>query len=182
MVRVGSPGKNRGATFTLALPLIVAREEATGQPREHPRKGEATSLPFDLSLAELRVLVVDDELDGREVVSRVLQECSATVFMASSAQDALDIMKREKIDLIISDIGLPGQDGYWLIQQIRSLPPEGGGKVPAAALTAFARTEDRKRVLLSGYQTHIPKPVEASELITVVASLSGRVPGRGSHP
>ncbi len=179
-VRVDSPGEGKGATFTLALPLVVAPEESNGQPGEHPRKGEST--PLDVSLAGLRILVVDDEPDGREVVTRVLQEYHATAFMASSAQDALDILQREKVDLVISDIGMPERDGYWLIQKIRSLPPEDGGTVPAAALTAFARTEDRKRVLLSGYQTHIPKPVEASELITVVASLSGRVPGRGTYP
>jgi signal transduction histidine kinase len=181
-VSADSPGEGKGATFTLKLPLTVAREEATEERRAHPRKGEETTVSCDVSLTGLRVLVVDDEPDALEVVSRVLQECGATAFAALSAPDALDMMKREKIDLILSDIGMPEQDGYWLIRKIRALPPELGGRVPAAAFTAFARTEDRKRVLLSGYQTHIPKPIETSELVTIVASLCGRVPDRGDGP
>jgi signal transduction histidine kinase/CheY-like chemotaxis protein len=178
-VSADSAGEGTGAKFTLKLPLMVVREEAAEGPREHPRKGEDTAFPCDLTLEGLRVLVVDDEPDALDVVSRLLQACGATAFTASSAPGALEVMKREEIDLILSDIGMPEKDGYWLIRQIRALPPEGGGRVPAAALTAFARTEDRRRVLLAGYQTHIPKPVERSELIAVIASLSGRLPRLG---
>jgi len=178
-VRADSPGEGRGATFTLRLPLMAAHEQPAEGPREHSGNGGETAVPCELSLAGLKILIVDDEPDALEVVSRLVQGCGATPFTASSAPAALEIMKREKVDLVISDIGMPNQDGYWLIRQIRALPPEGGGRVPAAALTAFARTEDRRRVLFAGYQTHIPKPVENSELIAVIASLSGRLPGRG---
>jgi signal transduction histidine kinase/ActR/RegA family two-component response regulator len=176
-----SPGEGKGATFTLRLPLVVAREDEGAGPREHPRKGEGAAVACDVSLEGIKVLVVDDDPDALEVMSRVLQGCGASLLTASSAPAALEIMRRDKVDLVISDIGMPHQDGYWLISQIRSLPPEAGGRVPAAALTAFARSEDRKRVLLAGYQTHIPKPVESSELIAVIASLSGRLPGRGKE-
>ena len=118
------------------------------------------------------MLAVDDEADARELIRRVLEDCGARVLVASSSKEALDVLRREKPDMILSDIGMPGEDGYEFIQQVRRLSPEEGGRTPAAALTAFARAEDRTRALRAGYQTHVTKPVETMELTAVVASLA----------
>jgi CheY-like chemotaxis protein len=104
----------------------------------------------------------------------VLEDCGARVCVAASAQEGLEIVKRELPDMILSDIGMPGEDGYELMRKVRALPPEQGGRTPAAALTAFARTEDRMRALRAGFQTHIVKPVDPAELAAVVASLATR--------
>ncbi len=118
------------------------------------------------------MLVVDDEVDARNLVKRVLEECSARVFVAASAQEGLALLQSELPNIIISDIGMPGVDGYEFIKQVRQLSADKGGKTPAAALTAFARAEDRTRALRAGYQTHVAKPVEPTELTAVVASLA----------
>jgi CheY-like chemotaxis protein len=122
----------------------------------------------------IRVLVVDDEVDIRDFITTVLEQCAAEVQAVASAQEALEIIAHWKPDVLISDIGMPEEDGYSLIRKVRSQPPEKGGNIPAAALTAYARAEDRMRAIQSGYQLHLPKPVEPAELATVVASLVGR--------
>ncbi len=124
-----------------------------------------------------RVLVVDDEPDARALVKRLLENCEAVVTTAASASEALEALRRAKPDVVISDIGMPGEDGYALIRMVRALPPDEGGDVPAVALTAYARSEDRTRALLSGFQSHVAKPVEPTELVATVASLARR-PGR----
>jgi CheY-like chemotaxis protein len=111
-------------------------------------------------LRGLRVLVVDDEPDTREMLTMVLSQCQAEVTTAASAREAMEILPTLRPDVLISDIGMPGEDGYALIRQVRALPPEQGGGVPAVALTAFARSEDRTLALVSGFQMHIPKPVD----------------------
>jgi CheY-like chemotaxis protein len=120
------------------------------------------------------VLVVDDERDTLDLVKRVLTECGARVFVAESARAALDILLREKPDILISDIGMPDEDGYMLIRQVRALKAKQGGKTPAAAVSAFARPEDRTKALRAGYQMHLAKPVGGTELTAVVASLATR--------
>lgn len=126
-------------------------------------------------LEGVRVLVVEDEQDAREVLTIALRQCGAEVMSAGSAAEALEILRGERTpDVLVSDIEMPGEDGYALIRKVRALEEERGGRVPAAALTAYARSEDRMRALSAGFQVHIPKPVEPAELVAVVASLSGR--------
>jgi CheY-like chemotaxis protein len=123
------------------------------------------------------VLLVDDEVDTRELFRVALGQCGAEVFTAGSAGEALDAIEERRPDLLISDIGMPGEDGYELIRRVRALPAGRGGQTPAIALTAYARTEDRLRSLRAGYQMHVSKPVELAELVTVIASLIQRRDG-----
>jgi CheY-like chemotaxis protein len=118
--------------------------------------------------------VADDEADARGLVKRLLDDCDAVVETAGSAAEAYDRLRKGRFDVLVSDIGMPGEDGYALIRRIRALPAEQGGRIPAIALTAYARAEDRMKAVLAGFQLHISKPVEPAELITMVASLAGR--------
>ena len=174
-VSVQSEGEGKGATFTITLPFVGVISN-----QEEPELIQATpgdeGFSFDglPSLQGLKVLVVDDEADTRELIGEVLKECGAEVITSRSAAEALVALEQHKPDILISDLGMPDEDGYSLISQIRALPSERGGQIPAAALTAYARAEDRMRVLRSGFQFHLPKPVDSAELVTVVASLAGR--------
>jgi len=173
-VTVESEGDGKGATFTITLPFVgvIGNQEAeSGIPAHGDEIVAFEGLP---SLRGLKVLVVDDEADTRELIREVLKECGSEVIMCRSAAEALDALEQHKPDILISDLGMPDEDGYSLISKIRSLPQERGGQIPAAALTAYARAEDRMRVLRSGFQFHLPKPVDSAELVTVVASLAGR--------
>ncbi|OJH36390.1 hybrid sensor histidine kinase/response regulator [Cystobacter ferrugineus] len=167
-----SAGEGKGSTFIVRLPLSVAmRREATLPPslqRAYPE------IPCPPELTGLRVLVVDDEQDTRELLRTLLEECHAEVSTAASVAEGLVRLKEERPDVLISDIGMPGEDGFTLISRVRALPPKEGGRTPAVALTAYARVEDRTRVLLAGFHSHVPKPVEPVELLVVLASLSGR--------
>ena len=116
----------------------------------------------------------DDEADTGELIGEVLKECGSEVIITRSVAEALEALEQHKPDILISDLGMPDEDGYSLIEKVRALPSERGGDIPAAALTAYARAEDRMRVLRSGFQFHLPKPVDSAELVTVVASLAGR--------
>ena len=127
------------------------------------------------SLAGLRILIVDDEEDAREVVSAIVGDAGAEVAAAASVQQALDLIDQWKPDVLISDIGMPGEGGYDLIRKVRALPPDQRGQIPAIALTAFARTQDRLKILSAGYQMHVGKPIEPLELITIVASVTRRL-------
>jgi CheY-like chemotaxis protein len=122
----------------------------------------------------VKVLVVDDEPDARGLIKRLLEDRDATVQTAGSAGEAIEQLRSLRPDVLVSDIGMPGEDGYSLIRRVRSLGPDAGGKVPALALTAYARSEDRMRAVGAGYQMHVAKPVEPAELILMVASLAGR--------
>lgn len=108
------------------------------------------------------------------LIKRLLEQCGASVFLASTVTEAMVLLSQQKPDMIISDIGMPGEDGYDFIRKVRALPVHEGGRTPAAALTAFARAEDRTRALRAGYQTHVAKPVEPTELTAVIASLALR--------
>jgi CheY-like chemotaxis protein len=179
-VRAGSPGEGAGATFCIDLPVMVVGvpgPEATGAARHEGDGGPAAWAGGAMdhpSLAGITVLAVDDEPDARVLLRRVLEECGARVLLAASSEEGLELVRRERPDMIISDIGMPGEDGYEFIRRVRRLPPDEGGRTPAAALTAFARAEDRTRALRAGYQTHVAKPVEPTELTAVVASLAAR--------
>jgi CheY-like chemotaxis protein len=178
-VRAKSPGKGQGSTFTLTLPLAPSTDplDTVGpQGRLHPRVEQgAPVLEVRPNLDGITALVVDDDPDAREVIARILRGENALVITASSAAEALERLLASKFALLISDIGMPGEDGYDLIRKVRALPTDFGGRIPAVALTAFARSGDRQRALLTGYQLHVSKPVEPSELITVCASLVGRI-------
>jgi CheY-like chemotaxis protein len=173
-VNVQSEGEGKGATFTITLPFVgvVNQDEAESV---HPTQGDEIMSFEDLpSLQGLKILVVDDEADTRELIREVLKECGSEVITSRSAEEALAALEEHKPDILISDLGMPDEDGYSLISKIRALPDERGGQIPAAALTAYARAEDRMRVLRSGFQFHLPKPIDSAELVTVVASLAGR--------
>lgn len=173
--RVESEGEGKGATFTISLPFIAMKSEEGESERVHPTsRDNIAALDCPPTLEGLRVLVVDDELDTCELLRAMLEQCGSEVTTASTAAEALEAIERVRPNVIISDLGMPGEDGYSLIAKIRALPAERGGQTPAAALTAYARVEDRLRVLRSGFQIHLPKPVEPAELVTVVANLAGR--------
>ncbi len=127
-----------------------------------------------MPLQGVRVLVVDDEPDARELVKRVLENCDATVLTASTAAEALDAVVRERPNVLVSDIGMPGEDGYALIRKVRALDKETGGATPAVALTAYARSEDQAAALAHGFQVHVTKPIEPAALVMTVAKLVGR--------
>jgi CheY-like chemotaxis protein len=168
-VRVMSEGRDKGSTFTVHLPLAAVQVDTSSAPKSHPKAVSLSSANLESpDLNGVRVLVVDDEPDARDLIERVLHECGASVVLASSAAEAIGYATTEPLDVILSDIGLPEKDGYELMRTLR----ERGCVVPAAALTAFARSEDRTRALNAGYMTHISKPVETAELMATVASLA----------
>ena len=174
-VRAESAGSGRGAVFTVTLPLADA--PANDRPRAgHTRRATPPRKSFECPplLDDLTVLVVDDEPDARELVTAILEECRATVTAVGSAAEALEVLGRAKPDVLVSDIGMAGQDGYELIKQVRARADEAAHPLPAVALTAYASTEDRERALAAGYQMHIAKPVDPAVLVDAVAVLAGR--------
>jgi signal transduction histidine kinase/ActR/RegA family two-component response regulator len=172
-VTAESPGADRGSTFRIHLPLLILAPEAPAEEKRPPAAYDGVTLPGGLpSLDGVRVLVVDDEPDSNDAVRAILSSCGAEVQVAGSAVQALAILDRWRANVLVSDIDMPEMDGYALIGAIRRRPPEQGGRVPAVALTAYARVEDRVKVLRSGYQMHVPKPADPAELATVVARLA----------
>jgi CheY-like chemotaxis protein len=179
-VTATSEGEGRGSTFIVQLPLAALQQPGEGE-RVHPRGAAVSSSPFKVngvSLTGVRVLVVEDDADARTLVRRVLADSGATVVATTSAAEALAALESFTPDVLVSDIGMPEQDGYELIRRVRML---GGaaGRVQAVALTAFARMEDRTQAMLAGYQMHLAKPVDPRELAITVASLAGRAGPRG---
>jgi CheY-like chemotaxis protein len=174
-VRAISAGEGQGATFTVCLPLTVVQRVGESGQRLHPRGHSTTSPLFGPpDLSGIKVLVVDDQPDARDMIKRVLEDCDADVRTAGSAVEALRAVEEDKPDVLVSDIGMPDVDGYELLRRIRTLGPSVGGHVPAIALTAFARSEDRTRALRAGFLAHVATPVEPSELLATVASVVGR--------
>ncbi|HEY9736004.1 MAG TPA: PAS domain S-box protein [Trichocoleus sp.] len=165
-VEAASPGEGQGATFTVRLPLI----QADTSPSQEDRDALPSSL-LAAPLVGLKVLVVDDERDARDLTAFVLEAAGALVTTAPSAAAALDIFPRLQPNLLISDIGMPDFDGYSLIHQIRALPPDRGGQVPAIALTAYAGELNQQRAIAAGFQHHLAKPIETQELISTIVSL-----------
>ena len=142
----------------------------------HPTRASGPAEEESLDLGGVRILIVDDEPDAREMMRRILEDCGASVTTAGSAEEALDAYRVGRFGVIISDIGMPGVDGYEFVKRLRALESSDGlPRCPAVALTAYARPEDRRRVLLSGYQFHVVKPVEPTELTAVIASLVDKV-------
>jgi PAS domain S-box-containing protein len=174
-VRAESPGEGKGATFTVVLPIAPVYQSNDVKERAHPAARDTLpSYECPDRLDGMKVLIVDDEPDTRELLKMVLAQCGAEVKAAGSVAEALEAMITDAPDLLISDIGMPDEDGYELIRRVRELPAECGKRVPAIALTAYARVEDRMQALRAGYQMHIPKPVELAELVAVAASLVRR--------
>lgn len=169
-VRAHSDGENRGATFVVTLPLAPVRSK---EEWEHPTASKSLITKLEnVDLEGVRVLVVEDERDSRELIKRVLEQYHADVRTVGSAKEALEALVSSRPDVIISDIGMPDVDGYEFMRQVRRRTSELGGGVPAIALTAFARSEDRTRALMAGYQMHIAKPIEPHELVATVASFA----------
>jgi PAS domain S-box-containing protein len=172
--RAESGGEGKGATFIVSLPANGAARPRDGdEPPQADGKAPSAS-DEEPSLEALRVLVVEDDADARELIALALRRLGAEAVGASSADEALDLLSRERFDVLLSDIGMPERDGYSLIAELRALPPERGGATPAAALTAYAREEDRDKALAAGFQAHLPKPISPAELIETVARLAGR--------
>jgi CheY-like chemotaxis protein len=171
-----SPGEGQGSTFTVSLPIAAVQSQSFSEKPEqrvHP-KTEVNAVAFDCppQLEGLRVLVVDDEPDARELLATVLGQCHAEILTVSSAAEALSQIKEFSPHILVSDVGMPETDGYELIRQIREWEKlENRQRIPAVALTAYARVEDRLRALAAGFQMHVPKPVEPAELAAVIASL-----------
>ena len=177
-VRAESPGEGLGSTFTASIPLVpvpvpVPVRVAPSPPASPEPEPRSPSLSPSHSLRGLRILFVDDEDDVRLIVGRILSSRSAEVRLASSADEALLALGEFAPHVLLSDIGLPGKDGYELIRRVR-LGGWSPGQLPAAAITAFVREGDRERALVAGFQSHMPKPVEAADLIALVVQLSGR--------
>jgi len=171
-IHAKSAGEGRGATFIVRLPIVLVADDDNGDRDALPEHahGDAPTLP---DLRGAQILVVDDEADARELVRRVLRNQGARVTTASSAEEALSMLRVSRPDLVISDIGLPGTDGYQFMRTLRA--EEGSAqRLPALALTAFARADDRKRAMLAGYQAHLAKPFDTAELVLVAASLLQR--------
>jgi len=177
-VSASSPGKGQGATFKISLPLIsVSRLERPEGPRVEalPPTKERKILESRGRLDGVRALLVEDNLDTLDMLKFIFEEAGAEVITATSVDEALEALERVSPDALISDIAMPDRDGYDLIREIRSREPERGGKIPAVAVTAYTRAEDRVRVLAAGFQMHIAKPIAPGELIAVVASLTGHI-------
>ena len=169
-IEARSAGEGQGSTFIVHLPLAETRATADAA----LDRGGQEPAQCASSLAGLRILVVDDEADARTLTRRVLEEFGAEVLTVGSAVDALEAVDADgELSVVVSDIGMPENDGYELITRMRAMPGS-AGRIPAVALTALARDEDRKRTLLAGYQVHISKPVDPVELVKVIASLAGR--------
>ena len=180
-VNAHSDGPGRGATFKLQLPVLSinrvpgSKSAANDLTLTRARVTDGLSIQCPPRLDGVRVLVVDDDSDTRQMLQAVLSECQADVITATSAAEAIKEIARRKPDVLVSDLGMPEQDGYELIRQVRETESAGATRIPALALTAYAKAEDRVRALANGYQVHLSKPVEPAELVLVVANLAGRV-------
>ncbi|MGH7917858.1 MAG: hybrid sensor histidine kinase/response regulator, partial [Candidatus Binataceae bacterium] len=171
-VNAYSEGEGKGAVFSVRLPLTM---RIAALDADEPDSALAPDeLPAAAGLHGVRVLVVDDEADTREMIAEILREAQAEVATAGSSTEALELVNQWRPDVLIADIAMPGEDGYALISQLRARPSRNGGRIPAAALTAYARVEDRMRALSAGFNLHLAKPVQPAELLAVVASLVQR--------
>ena len=174
-VIAASGGEGHGASFSVRLPTEVAtrRESNASEPFQPPAPQQIRCPP---ELVGLRALVVDDEEDAREMLRALLEGCGMSVRTAASVREALGALGDERPDVLLSDIGMPGEDGYTLIEQVRAFAPAAGGDIPAVAFTAFAREEDRSRARVAGFDAHVTKPVEPSELLAVLVEITRRAP------
>jgi signal transduction histidine kinase len=188
MIRVESPGHGLGSTFTIRLPRTNGRVDDQGATAEgeasHAAHAANTAEPETRAnhLAGTRLLIVEDEADTRSALSRFLEDQGAAVVAVGSAREALELLRRETWDVLVSDIGMPEMDGYELIRELRAWEEGSGRRLPAVAVTAFTRTEDRERVLREGFSEHVAKPVNTVRLIGVLADLARRGAGESLLP
>jgi signal transduction histidine kinase/ActR/RegA family two-component response regulator len=173
-VRVKSGGEGKGTTFIVSLPISVVHTLDTGKNLQRTKIERNESLLHTPDLKGIKVMVVDDEADAIGLVKRIMEECGATVKACTSGTECLACIAELRPDVVIMDIGMEEMDGYTLIGKVRALSPENGGRTPAVALTAFARSEDRRQAMLAGFDLHIAKPVEPGELVAVVSRLARR--------
>jgi PAS domain S-box-containing protein len=173
-VGAGSAGPDLGAAFTVRLPLLEGSEKPQQSERDGKSRPQPTGSRPAHPLTGLRVLVVDDDPDTRDLISAALKQYGAFVRAAASAGEALNALERLNPDVLVSDIGMPGEDGYFLIRLVRAMEAQRGGFLPAVALTAYAGESDRRQAIDAGFQMHLPKPVEPAELVATVALLAGR--------
>jgi CheY-like chemotaxis protein len=168
-VAAHSEGQGKGSLFAVRIPIVPVRSAIQ---RGENRTSLAPDVKYPAELQELKVLVLDDEQDAREVVQMILEQGGARVALASTVNEALEAVHTFRPDVVVSDIGMPEEDGYVFIEKLRAFPREQGGRTPAIALTAYARAEDRRRALVAGFQNHAAKPIEPQELVMVVANLA----------
>ena len=169
-----SGGMGQGSRFTVRLALLGTNDISAAGPPRHPKARDGITDVLLRRLDKIRVLIVDDEPTANEALKALLESCGADVRVAGSAAQAIQVFDVWKPDVLLSDIAMPEEDGYALIKQIRARTPEQGGDTPAAALTAYAKIEDRVNILAAGFQMYLSKPADPSELIAVVASLASR--------
>jgi CheY-like chemotaxis protein/anti-sigma regulatory factor (Ser/Thr protein kinase) len=172
-VTAESEGEGKGATFRVKLPLVAALVP-TKEERAHPTARQPMPAYHGPSLRGLRVLVVDDDPDALDLIATILRRAEAETRLCSSAPQALVALRSWKPHVLVSDIEMPGEDGYSLIRKVRELGGPDGGQIPAVALTAYGRPEDRVRSLSAGFSMHVAKPVDPVELGVIVANLAGR--------
>jgi PAS domain S-box-containing protein len=179
-VRVKSSGIGKGTTFIVSLPVTVLHPLQEPWERGHPQSKprDLPSIPA-ISLDNVSVLVIDDELDARNLLKLLLESAGAVVYLASSAEQGMEHLLTKSVDVLICDIGMPDVDGYSLMRRIRALDDGQKSQVAAVALTAYARLEDRTEAMRAGFQNHLPKPVEPAELLAVVHSLANPRSKRG---
>jgi PAS domain S-box-containing protein len=170
-----SEGVGQGAVFTVDIPVRAVQDVERKPEHLHTAIEQAAAIECSPTLENVRVLIVDDEEDARSVLTAIIEKCGAQVLAVAATAEALEALDSFKPDVLMSDIGIPGEDGYSLIRKVRALSPEQGGKIPAVALTAYAREEDRMRALVAGYQSHVAKPVNPAELIAVLTGLAGLI-------
>ncbi|HET7540076.1 MAG TPA: PAS domain S-box protein [Polyangiaceae bacterium] len=168
LIRAESAGDGQGSIFTVTLPIAAVAGQ--GAPESASQRAKA-SFERPEHLRGLQVLVIDDESDARKLVSAVLEHCGSVVRTAESVFSALTQLRQRVPDIVIADVGMPGEDGYDFIRQLRTWPRAEGGDIPVLALTAYASAEDRRRLLNAGFSMHVPKPVEPAELVAVVGTL-----------
>jgi len=173
-IDVSSGGINQGTTFRLKIPLMVVQPVREDGSRVHPRSGLSARRLATTDLRGVSVLAVDDEPDALALVSEVLQAAGARVSTAASAADALAILDAEVPDVVVADLGMPTVDGFQFIDRVRRHQSARVRDVPAAALTAYARSEDRMKALRAGFQIHLAKPIDPAELVTTIAALAKR--------
>lgn len=174
-VRAESEGRGRGSTFVVRLPSVAQRRSQPASVHAVPLSA-ASDGPWPLAgLSRLRVLVVDDDPDSREVVREVLEQAGAVVAVAGSTPEALKAIAERPPDVLLSDLGMPGEDGYQLMRRVRALDPVAGGSVPAAALTAYTQAENKRAAQEAGFQGYLAKPIDPAELTAAVARLAGRL-------
>lgn len=176
-IQAESDGEGKGSAFTIALPLAPAPQRRKRQPKaaarvelkDKPLIPSLASLP---SLADVRVLLVDDDLDTLQILGAMLGETKATVQSAASVIEALEMLEWYEPDVLVSDLAMPGEDGYSLIGKVRALETKTGRRISAIALTSYVRIEDRSRALSAGFNMFVPKPVQLNELVTTIANLA----------